>query len=332
MKVAIIGSGSWGTALSIKSVEAGNDTYLYCRRPEFANLLTNRRENTEYLPGVMLPTALSITSSSEEALRDVQIVLLVTPSVYVRTTLQSIKKQIPKNAILVLCSKGIDRSSGTLLLKVIEEELGDDCHLAILSGPNHAEEIGRGLPAATVVAAKDMTIAKQVQGALNSSNFRVYVNDDYIGLELAAATKNIIALAAGIVDELQLGDNTKATLLTRGLYEMTKFGVAFGAKKETYAGLAGIGDLIATCMSQHSRNRAAGQQLAMGQSMTDIMGQTNMVVEGFYAVEIVHRMAMEHDVDMPITQALYDILYNHKTPLEALAKLMQREMKVESYL
>ncbi|KGF47473.1 glycerol-3-phosphate dehydrogenase [Veillonella montpellierensis DNF00314] len=332
MKVAIIGSGSWGTALSIKSVEAGNDTYLYCRRPEFANLLTNRRENTEYLPGVMLPTALSITSSSEEALRDVQIVLLVTPSVYVRTTLQSIKKQIPKHAVLVLCSKGIDRSSGTLLLKVIEEELGDDCHLAILSGPNHAEEIGRGLPAATVVAAKDMTIAKQVQGALNSSNFRVYVNDDYIGLELAAATKNIIALAAGIVDELQLGDNTKATLLTRGLYEMTKFGVAFGAKKETYAGLAGIGDLIATCMSQHSRNRAAGQQLAMGQSMTDIMGQTNMVVEGFYAVEIVHRMAMEHDVDMPITQALYDILYNHKTPLEALAELMQREMKVESYL
>lgn len=332
MKVAIIGSGSWGTALSIKSVEAGNDTYLYCRRPEFANLLTNRRENTEYLPGVMLPTALSITSSSEEALRDVQIVLLVTPSVYVRTTLQSIKKQIPKHAVLVLCSKGIDRSSGTLLLKVIEEELGDDCHLAILSGPNHAEEIGRGLPAATVVAAKDMTIAKQVQGALNSSNFRVYVNDDYIGLELAAATKNIIALAAGIVDELQLGDNTKATLLTRGLYEMTKFGVAFGAKKETYAGLAGIGDLIATCMSQHSRNRAAGQQLAMGQSMIDIMGQTNMVVEGFYAVEIVHRMAMEHDVDMPITQALYDILYNHKTPLEALAELMQREMKVESYL
>lgn len=332
MKVAIIGSGSWGTALSIKSVEAGNDTYLYCRRPEFADVLTKRRENTEYLPGVMLPTALSITSFSEEALRDVQIVLLVTPSVYVRTTLQSIKKQIPKNAILVLCSKGIDRSSGTLLLKVIEEELGDDCHLAILSGPNHAEEIGRGLPAATVVAAKDMTIAKQVQGALNSSNFRVYVNDDYIGLELAAATKNIIALAAGIVDELQLGDNTKATLLTRGLYEMTKFGVAFGAKKETYAGLAGIGDLIATCMSQHSRNRAAGQQLAMGQTMTDIMGQTNMVVEGFYAVEIVHRMAMEHDVDMPITQALYDILYNHKTPLDALAELMQREMKVESYL
>lgn len=332
MKVAIIGSGSWGTALSIKSVEAGNDTYLYCRRPEFADVLTKRRENTEYLPGVMLPAALSITSSSEEALRNVQIVLLVTPSVYVRTTLQSIKKQIPKNAILVLCSKGIDRSSGTLLLKVIEEELGDDCHLAILSGPNHAEEIGRGLPAATVVAAKDMTIAKQVQGALNSSNFRVYVNDDYIGLELAAATKNIIALAAGIVDELQLGDNTKATLLTRGLYEMTKFGVAFGAKKETYAGLAGIGDLIATCMSQHSRNRAAGQQLAMGQSMTDIIGQTNMVVEGFYAVEIVHRMAMEHDVDMPITQALYDILYNHKTPLDALAELMQREMKVESYL
>lgn len=332
MKVAIIGSGSWGTALSIKSVEAGNDTYLYCRRPEFADVLMKRRENIEYLPGVMLPTALSITSSSEEALRNVQIVLLVTPSVYVRTTLQSIKKQIPKNAILVLCSKGIDRSSGTLLLKVIEEELGDDCHLAILSGPNHAEEIGRGLPAATVVAAKDMTIAKQVQGALNSSNFRVYVNDDYIGLELAAATKNIIALAAGIVDELQLGDNTKATLLTRGLYEMTKFGVAFGAKKETYAGLAGIGDLIATCMSQHSRNRAAGQQLAMGQTMTDIMGQTNMVVEGFYAVEIVHRMAMEHDVDMPITQALYDILYNHKTPLDALAELMQREMKVESYL
>lgn len=332
MKVAIIGSGSWGTALSIKSVEAGNDTYLYCRRPEFADVLTKRRENTEYLPGVMLPTALSITSSSEEALRDVQVVLLVTPSVYVRTTLQSIKKQIPKNAILVLCSKGIDRSSGTLLLKVIEEELGDDCQLGILSGPNHAEEIGRGLPAATVVAAKDMAIAKQVQGALNSSNFRVYVNDDYIGLELAAATKNIIALAAGIVDELQLGDNTKATLLTRGLYEMTKFGVAFGAKKETYAGLAGIGDLIATCMSQHSRNRAAGQQLAMGQTMTDIIGQTNMVVEGFYAVEIVHRMAMEHDVDMPITQALYDILYNYKTPLDALAELMQREMKVESYL
>ena len=200
---------------------------------------------------------------------------------------------------------------------------------AILSGPNHAEEVGRGLPAATVVASQNEDAICSLQRALGGPSFRVYGNTDVIGVELGGATKNIIALAAGIAHGMQLGDNLLAALLTRGLHEMTKFGVAMGAKSETYAGLSGMGDLIATCMSPHSRNRRAGQKLANGETMEDIINRSQMVVEGFFAVRIIYDIAKVKGIDMPITNALYEVLYHQVSPAEVLMQLMMRDVKQE---
>lgn len=332
MKVTIIGSGSWGTALALKTLAGGNDTTLYCRRPEAAHTMVQNRENKDYLPGVSLPEDLRVVSNLELALKEAKLVLLVTPSTYVRQTVQSIRPYLEAGTILVLCSKGIEGSSAKLLTDVVREETtGLGIYVAALSGPNHAEEISRNLPAASVVAADSMDIAQAVCHTLASPSFRLYASDDVKGVELAAATKNIIALAGGILDGLSLGDNAKATLLTRGLHEMTRFGLAQGAKRETYAGLAGMGDLIATCNSRHSRNRNAGQALAEGQIMADILAGTNMVVEGFNAVSIVHKIASQKGIDMPITRALYQVLYEGLTPREGLEELMTREIKVESH-
>ena len=232
MKVCIVGSGSWGTALAIKSVVAGNDTTLYCRRSEFKDELIKYRENKSYLAGVILPDELIISSDLQTSIEQADIVLIVTPSIHVRTALQNLKRYAHKDQIYVLCSKGVERESGKLLTTVMKEELSSvGCHLTVLSGPNHAEEIGRNLPAAAVVGTTSMDIGKKVQQALHSKEFRIYTSDDYIGVELAGATKNVIALAAGIVDGLSLGDNCKALLLTRGLHEMTRFGLALGARK-----------------------------------------------------------------------------------------------------
>ena len=309
MKVTILGSGSWGTALALKSVQAGNDTYLYCRQPQVADTMNKTRENGTYLPGVTLPEALHIESDLALCMDKTQIVLVVTPSIYVRSILEQIQPLVTADTIIVICSKGIERQTGTRLSEVAREVVGAITpHIAILSGPNHAEEIGRDLPAATVIAATDMETAKTVQNALNTSTFRVYVNEDMTGVELSGTTKNIIALAAGIADGMALGDNCKALLLTRGLHEMAKFGTALGARRETYAGLAGMGDLIATCMSKHSRNRLAGQKLADGESMDYIVNHSKMVVEGFFAVKTVYEIGQSKGLDLPITEALYKIL------------------------
>mgnify|MGYP002247284413 FL=1 len=250
-----------------------------------------------------------------------------------RDTLKQFAPYISSKTTVVICSKGIERETGKRLSEVADEVVGHITEqLAILSGPNHAEEIGRDLPAATVVAARTVPTAEQVQQALSTVNFRVYVNEDMTGVELAATTKNIIALAAGIADGMKLGDNCKSALLTRGLHEMTKFGVAMGARRETYAGLAGMGDLITTCMSRHSRNRAAGQKLAAGETMDYIMNHSNMVVEGFFAVKTVYEIAKAKELDLPITEALYEVLYHQKSPQTALMELMGRNLKDEMFL
>lgn len=332
MKVTVIGSGSWGTALALKSLAAGNETVLYCRRPEVAQAMSQERENKAYLPGVSLPTTLIIESDLAKALDASRLVLVVTPSTYVRAMAQAMAPYITDDMVLILCSKGLEKDSAKLLTTVLEEELGHKTpHIGALSGPNHAEEISRDLPAASVVAARSLTLAREVCEGLKSSQYRLYASDDIIGLELAAATKNIMALAGGILDGLNLGDNAKAMLLTRGLHEMTRFGMALGAKRETYAGLAGMGDLIATCNSHHSRNRNAGVALAQGKTMDQIMGATNMVVEGFNAVSIVYQKAHQQGIDMPITEALYKVLYEGLSPKDGLALLMTRDIKVESH-
>lgn len=333
MKIGIIGSGSWGTALACKAAQAGNESWLYCRREEQAIALQTTKENKEYLEGVILPDALTTSSNLKQVVQDCNILLIVTPSIYVRSMLQQLRSLVSAHTTVVICSKGIERETGKRLSEVANEELGPvTSRLAILSGPNHAEEIGRDLPATTVVAATTKETAEFIQKALSTYNFRVYVNEDMIGVELAGTTKNIIALAAGIVDGMALGDNCKSALLTRGLHEMTKFGVALGARRETYAGLAGMGDLIATCMSPHSRNRAAGQKLADGETMDYIMNHSNMVVEGFFAVKTVYEVAKAKQLDMPITSALYEVLYHQKAPKDALMDLMGRHLKDEMFL
>lgn len=329
MKIAVIGSGSWGTALALKGIEAGHQVTMYCRTEEKANYLREYRINP-YLPEVVLPNSLEFQHSYEATLTDAEVVLLVTPSSYVRSTLQELKQHLQPSMIIVGCSKGLEKNSEKRLSLVIEEEVqGLVKATAILSGPNHAEEVGRNLPAATVVASQHEGAICTLQKALGGPSFRVYGNTDIIGVELGGATKNIIALAAGIAHGMQLGDNLLAALLTRGLHEMTKFGVAMGAKAETYAGLSGMGDLIATCMSPHSRNRRAGQKLADGETMEDIINHSQMVVEGFFTVRIIYDLAKAKGIDMPITNALYEVLYHQVPPAEVLMQLMMRDVKQE---
>ena len=329
MKIAVIGSGSWGTALALKGLEAGNQVTMYCRTEEKANYLREYRINP-YLPEVVLPNSLEFQHSYEATLTDAEVVLLVTPSSYVRSTLQELKQYLQPSMVIVGCSKGLEKDSEKRLSLVIEEEVQDLVKAtAILSGPNHAEEVGRNLPAATVVASQHEGAICTLQKALGGPSFRVYGNTDVVGVELGGATKNIIALAAGIAHGMQLGDNLLAALLTRGLHEMAKFGVAMGAKAETYAGLSGMGDLIATCMSPHSRNRRAGQKLADGETMEDIINHSQMVVEGFFAVRIIYDLAKAKGIDMPITNALYEVLYHQVPPAEVLMQLMMRDVKQE---
>ena len=329
MKIAVIGSGSWGTALALKAIEAGHRVTMYCRTEEKANYLREYRSNP-YLPEVVLPLSLEFQHSYELTLKEADVVLMVTPSSYVRSTLQELKAYLQPTMVIVGCSKGLETDSEKRLSQVIEEEVqGLVKATAILSGPNHAEEVGRNLPAATVVASHNEEAICLLQQALGGPTFRVYGNTDVIGVELGGATKNVIALAAGIAHGMKLGDNLLAALLTRGLHEMTKFGVAMGAKAETYAGLSGMGDLIATCMSPHSRNRRAGQKLADGETMKDIINRSQMVVEGFFAVRIIYDLAKAKGIDMPITNALYDVLYNQVPPAEVLMQLMMRDVKQE---
>ncbi len=329
MKIAVIGSGSWGTALALKGIEAGHRVTMYCRTEEKANYLREYRSNP-YLPEVVLPPSLEFQHSYELTLKEADVVLMVTPSSYVRSTLQELKAYLQPSMVIVGCSKGLETDSEKRLSQVIEEEVqGLVKATAILSGPNHAEEVGRNLPAATVVASHNEEAICLLQQALGGPTFRVYGNTDVIGVELGGATKNVIALAAGIAHGMKLGDNLLAALLTRGLHEMTKFGVAMGAKAETYAGLSGMGDLIATCMSPHSRNRRAGQKLADGETMKYIINRSQMVVEGFFAVRIIYDLAKAKRIDMPITNALYDVLYNQVPPAEVLMQLMMRDVKQE---
>lgn len=334
MKISIIGSGSWGTALAIKAVtNLENDVWLYCRNVNVVEKVKACGENKEFLPGVKVPEAITLSTDLVSVMDRADLVLIVTPSQVVRETLRTLAPLVTSAMTFICCSKGLELSSGKSVFTILEEELSHiTSSLGVLSGPNHAEEIARNLPAATVVGATTEEAALQVQKAFSSESFRVYTNGDIHGIELAGATKNIIALAAGIADGLALGDNLKAALLTRGLHEMTRFGVACGAMAETYYGLAGMGDLIATCMSVHSRNRSAGLKLAKGMSRQEIIDSTTMVIEGFVAVDSVHKVAKEKNVEMPITESLFAVLHEGKSPKEALIELMLREPKPEALI
>ena len=327
MKVAVIGSGGWGTALAMLLLENGNDVTLWSYSEEESKILRETGENP-MLKGVPLPKELKFTTDLDCA-AGCGVVVLATPSFAVRSTARQMAPHLTAGTVVVSVSKGIEKETSTTLTEAIHEELGPDYPVVALSGPSHAEEVGRGVPTAVVSASKDQKAAELVQDLFMNPRFRVYASDDVTGVELAAALKNVIALCAGCCDGMGCGDNTKAALMTRGLTEIARLGVAMGGRKETFAGLAGVGDLIVTCTSMHSRNRRCGILIGKGMEPTQAVKEIGAVVEGYYAAANAKILADKLGVEMPIASAAYEVLYHGKDPKVVLQELMTREKKHE---
>lgn len=327
----MIGAGGWGTAMMISLAGRHKDLVLYCRKPETAEKLNRERENKEYLPGVHLPEVIRITSDLKEAVEGAGCVVICTPSKAVADTAGKIAKWLEKDAVVVSASKGLADDEGHRLSEVIAQKVaGITDRIVALSGPNHAEEVGAGLPCATVAASEAPEAVQIVQDLFMSPVFRVYRSDDIRGVEYGGALKNIMALACGVLDGIKLGDNSRAALMTRGLVEMTRFGVRFGAKMNTFFGLSGMGDLVVTCTSSHSRNHTAGVMMGEGKTAKEIVEGTNMVVEGMRTALLVHEIAKREHIDMPITEEVCCLINGKHTARKALEVLMARAKKAES--
>lgn len=324
-KVAVIGAGAWGTAIALLMAQKGLEVALWARRREQAEAMLAMRENREYLPGIALPANLQPTSSAAEALEGAALAVVAVPSRVLAQTLAP----MPRAPAYLSLTKGLAYTDDglTRMSQVIAAVTRVE-RVAALSGPNLAEEIARFQPAASVVAASDAELARWVQKLLTGPSFRVYTSNDIVGVELGGALKNVIALAAGMVDGLRLGDNAKASLMTRALREIVRFGVAQGAQSETFYGLSGLGDLIATCTSLHSRNRGAGEKIARGTTLRELEAG-KQVVEGIYTVKALHEWGQRSGVEMPITEAVWRVVYQGERPLEVLSVLMGREAKPE---
>ena len=328
-RVGVLGAGSWGTALAILLCSNGSDVTVWSHRAEEARLLNQTRRHESKLPGVVLPEEILFTSDMKEAMSDKDILIMAVPSVSIRSTCQKMRDHVRAGQIIVDVAKGIEEATLCTMTEIIEEELpmADAC---ILSGPSHAEEVSRGMPTTCVVSAKTRKTAEYLQSVFISPVFRVYTSSDMLGIELGGALKNVIALAAGAADGLGFGDNTKAALITRGMAEITRLGTAMGGSPETFCGLAGMGDLIVTCASVHSRNRKAGYLIGKGYSMEDAMKEVRMVVEGVYSARAALALARKYGVEMPIVEQVNEVLFGDKTAKEAVTELMLRDRKVES--
>lgn len=330
MKVAVVGAGSWGTTLSAVLAEKLNKVNLWARRQELAEEINELHSNSTYLPGIELPPNIHASSNLAEATKGAEIIVLAVPSRYLRGVLEELKPHVSRETFFLSVTKGIEQQTAKRMSEVIMDVLEvDEEKIAVLSGPNHAEEVIRKIPTATVVASKNLKLAEKVQDLFMRSYFRVYTHDDVIGVELGAAVKNVIAIAVGISDGLGYGDNTRATLITRGLAEMMRLGVACGAKPLTFLGLSGIGDLVATATSHHSRNRNFGEEIGKGRKMNEIISKMRMVVEGINSAKSVMELAKIKNVEMPITHEVYRILYEDKKPQDSVSSLMEREPKAE---
>ncbi|MDR2360063.1 MAG: NAD(P)-dependent glycerol-3-phosphate dehydrogenase [Oscillospiraceae bacterium] len=327
MKISVIGSGAWGTALAALLAKNGHAAVLRFLSKPHADVIDSSGAS-RYLPGVALPERLRLIDSLD-GIEDDEIIVIACPSISLRGNAELLRGKIRGDAIIVSASKGIERATGSRLSEVLSAVLGDSGRIAVLSGPSHAEEVARGIPTGCVAAARSGVTARIVQDAFMSSEFRVYTSDDVIGVELSGAVKNIMAIAVGISDGLGYGDNTKAMLMTRGLREISRLGEDMGGRCETFSGLAGVGDLIVTCTSAHSRNRRAGLNIGAGMSVDNAMAEVGAVVEGYYAAEAVFKLAYNRDVETPITNALYGILYDNFDPREATISLMGRDKKSE---
>lgn len=330
MKISVIGSGSWGTAASVLLAKHGTDVMLWSWQQEETDRLIRDRENREFLPGISLPDNISFTHSMEEAVCNAELIVTVVPSPATRSTAKQLARYISPGQTIVNLSKGLEDKTLLRLSEVYREEI-PTAHIAVMSGPSHAEEVSRGLPTTNVVASDDEATAKFIQDVFSDNTFRVYTGHDIVGVELGGALKNVMALCAGISDGLGYGDNTKAALITRGLAEITRLGVKMGAKPETFSGLSGIGDLIVTCTSMHSRNRRAGILLGQGKTLDEALSEVHMVVEGVNAARAALALSEKYGVSMPIVREANEILYNNKNARKAVDSLMSRVKTSEGY-
>ena len=322
--VGVIGAGSWGTALSVLLHDNGHSVTVWSIDESEVKMLDEKREHLLKLPGVKLPGDMVFTGDLEKAIQGKDFLVLAVPSVYTRSTARSMKPYVADGQIIVDVAKGIEESTLKTLSQQIEEEI-PQADVAVLSGPSHAEEVGRKLPTTCVIGAKTRKTAEYLQSMFISKVFRVYTSPDILGIELGGSLKNVIALAAGIADGLGYGDNTKAALITRGIAEIARLGVKMGGKIESFIGLTGIGDLIVTCASVHSRNRKAGWLIGQGRTM-----EVKMVVEGVYSAKAAAKLAEQYDVSMPIVEEVNAVLFDGKDPARAVDDLMQRESKSEN--
>ena len=328
IKVGVIGAGSWGTALAIQLDSVGQDVTVWSIIEEEIKFLNEKREHIEKLPGVKISEKIKFTTDLEETCRDKDMIVLAVPSVFTRKTAASMKEFVRYGQLIVSVAKGIEESTLMTLEEVIKEEL-PQAEVAVLCGPSHAEEVGRALPTAVVAGSRKKSVAEFVQSAFMGDKFRVYTSPDVLGMEIGSSLKNVIALAAGMADGLGCGDNTKAALITRGIAEITRLAVAMGACPETLQGLTGIGDLIVTCASVHSRNRKAGYLMGQGKTMKEATEEVQMVVEGVYSAKAALLLAKKYDVDMPIVEAVNKVLFEDHPVKEAVNELMIRDGRIE---
>jgi glycerol-3-phosphate dehydrogenase (NAD(P)+) len=331
MKVSVIGAGSWGTALSLLLHHNGHKVTLWSIMEAEVAMLNEKREHVDKLPGVKIPDGIEITTNLEASIKGAELLVLAVPSPFTRSTAKAMSPFVEDGQIIVNVAKGIEEKTLMTLTDIVEEEI-PNCRAAVLSGPSHAEEVGRGLPTTVVAGARDRETAELIQNVFMNQVFRVYTSPDMLGIELGGALKNVIALAAGIADGLGYGDNTKAALITRGIAEMSRIGLAMGGRIETFSGLSGIGDLIVTCASVHSRNRKAGYLMGQGKTMKEAMDEVKMVVEGVYSAKAAMGLAKKYGVEIPIIEQVNAVLFEDKPAREAVNELMLRDKKIENSL
>lgn len=327
-KIGVMGAGSWGTALALLLNENGHEVTIWSIDKNEVEMLCTKREHVDKLPGVMIPERIQITNTISEGILGMDMIVMAVPSVFTRGTAKKMRPYVAEGQLLVNVSKGIEEATLMTMTDQIEEEI-PQAKVAVLSGPSHAEEVSRGLPTTVVAGAKDRETAEYIQSIFMSKVFRVYTSPDMLGIELGGSLKNVIALAAGVADGLGYGDNTKAALITRGIAEITRLGVKMGGKAETFSGLTGIGDLIVTCASVHSRNRKAGYLMGQGRTMEEAMKEVNMVVEGVYSAKAAKALAEKYQVSMPIVEEVNRVLFENKKVEDAVQDLMLRDRKIE---
>jgi glycerol-3-phosphate dehydrogenase (NAD(P)+) len=331
MKISVLGAGGWGTTLAILLHYNGHRVSLWEYKRAYAKDLIKKRENTHYLPGIKIPKEISITHDLDESTVDKNLIVLAVPSQFLREVIKKIDRKDLEDAILVSVAKGIEKNSLMTVSQMLKDvhHFLDNSQLSVLSGPSHAEEVSQRIPTAVVAASLDEETSKAVQAAFMTSYFRVYSSTDILGVELGGAFKNVIAIGAGIIDGAGFGDNTKAAIMTRGVAEISRLGLAMGAQPETFAGLSGMGDLIVTCMSRHSRNRYVGEQIGKGKKLKEVLKSMEMVAEGVATSKSAMQLAVKYEIETPITTEVYKILYEDKDPIKATTDLMTRDMKTE---